>query len=110
MNKLKPNRIKYKKLSTMRKNPSKYIPHHLLYCYGVVGGREGYSICPFCTTYGMLNSYERKVVDKDIENGDSIIEEYSAKCSLTGKWVFDLCKHCGINEDFVLDKNGEEIW
>lgn len=104
------NRDKYKKLAKLRKNPSKYIPHHLLYCYGVVNKREHYNECPFANRIEDLNSYERKLVVGRILSGDDIWEEYSAKCSLTGSWVFDLCKHCGVNEGFVLDKKGEEIW
>jgi hypothetical protein len=51
-----------------------------------------------------MNSY----LDKT--RGEDRADYKSAKCSLTGDWIFDYCKHCKINEEFKLDKNNKEIW
>lgn len=96
----KNDRDKYKKYHKMRKNPSKYIPHHRAYCYGVVDGRK-YADCMFLRDHDLdihLQAYRNSLLEK----GDVIIEEVSAKCSLTGKWIFDYCKHCGVNEDKTI--------
>ncbi|MGL5460510.1 MAG: hypothetical protein ACRDBY_12920 [Cetobacterium sp.] len=102
MNKFKLNRSKFKKLNYYRKNPSKYIPHNAFYCYGVCEGGE-YTTCKFLINKGM-NSYQDKIRDEDR------YDLKSAKCSFTGHWIFDYCKHCDINEEFKKDKNGEDIW
>jgi len=103
-----PSRLRYKDIAKMRRNAKEYIPNHLCYCYGVMNNGS-YGNCKFLSDES-LNSYVKKYRKGLIDSGDFIGEEVSAMCNLTGNWIFDYCKHCGVNEKFKLDKNGEQMW
>lgn len=104
-------REKYKKYNIMRKTPSKYIPFNMFYCYGQLPSnrdKKHNNNCPFLVDDNL--EYHLKCFRSKITKDKYMLEEFSAKCSLTGEWIFDYCKHCGINEEFLKDKDGEDIW
>ena len=104
-------RDKYKKYNNMRKNPQKYIPFHQFYCYGVFQNncdKKFNHNCPFLIDDKL--DYHLQCFRNKLTKDRYMMEEFSAKCGLTGKWIFDYIKHCGINEEFLKDKDGEDIW
>lgn len=104
-------RIKYKKYNILRKTPEKYIPFNMFYCYGQLPNKYNKKYnhnCPFLIDDNL--DYHLKCFRNKTIKHEYCLEDFSAKCSLTGNWVFDYCKHCGINEKFLLDKEGNEIW
>lgn len=95
-----PSRERYKKISKMRLNKERHIPNNKFYCYGLMNDGS-YSTCRFLSDES-LNSYTHKYRMKLIESGEAIREQVSAMCNLTGNWIFDYCKHCGVNTEFKL--------
>lgn len=96
------DRKRYKTLNNYRKNPSDYIPYHNFYCYGMYKNGK-YDVCKF-----LMDRYLNSYLDKTRKYDRYDLK--SAKCCLTGKWIFDYCKHCNINKEFKLDKKGVAIW
>lgn len=104
MNKFNLNRNKYKIYNKLRKNPEKNIPLNMFYCYGsknTFNSLSKYSTCNFLRNKN-LDSHLKKFRKIKIDT-EYCFEEMSAKCSLTGHWIFDYCKHCDIKT------NTEEI-
>lgn len=98
-------RLKYKRYNRLRKTPEEYIPFNMFYCYGQLPNKYNKKYNHNCTFLIDDNlEYHLKCFRNKITKDKYCMEEFSAKCSLTGEWIFDYCKHCGINEKFLLDK------